>query len=856
MKYIIILILSILFSFCISATKIWDLNKSAKNLLESSNSYNYTIYHETKSNYDLKLIKIIEKSNGKITSSNFVVVNDDYDSKKRAYYENIESFHIIFGILIICPSGPYHPYNLETNQRLTPLDPQLENGWDLKCIYFENSKKFLISFIRNEKAKDRSEFYYTYDDYIYWRSISFWKLIYDFKISNVGEEDKYPMIVFLRSSEGNNTLYIERDDFYIYYKSADFVTNKTIINNLSNTKGYFKNNSTKFYFITYDDVNHFFSGYTNSSFDDNFDITNVSFIMNTNSPFEFEEELVFENINFTFNNKFIYYKLKNKDNNNTYHGIIDIELNKIIFNTNEEIKSFIPYSDKAMLAITSNTAYRICAYNNGNECIDYCPEGYIITTSGNICRNSSFCPFEKYILMPDRECVDSCDTTINIIDDQLCGTCSYFNPESPYKFINGTICLISPPDGSVIYDEDLYILICQEGYYLVNDTVCEKDIICYHTCKSCKEEPKDEFHQNCLDCKEDYLFENGNCLLNCSNGFEKVENECKDCNITICKNFSINSCDCLKCEENYYLNESDCYQCDSKCKTCFNNAKNCTSCYEKSFLYNGQCLECTDNCKEKESDSCKCLSCNEGYFFENYQCKKCIDNCKTCNNNDTCNSCFSGYILENNLCNKCNHNCKECFASSFNDTKQNCLSCKNDTKVLYNNNCVDECPDNFYKDENKECKECNNLCKEYDNNCNNCTSCYDGYYLKDNVCLECNEHCETCERGKEGNNEQCSSCNKSSEYKYLIEAEGFGRNCVKECPSGTILKEDKCILDEENTNLLIIIVPSIFVGTAIIIIIIIFLIYCRNKYRRTESQEMEENVDNTEVLELNRSFDM
>ena len=267
-------------------------------------------------------------------------------------------------------------------------------------------------------------------------------------------------------------------------------------------------------------------------------------------------------------------------------------------------------------------------------------------------------------------------------------------------------------------------------------------------------------------------------------------------------------------------------------------------------------MECTDNCKEKESDSCKCLSCNEGYFFENYQCKKCIDNCKTCNNNDTCNSCFSGYILENNLCNKCNHNCKECFASSFNDTKQNCLSCKNDTKVLYNNNCVDECPDNFYKDENKECKECNNLCKEYDNNCNNCTSCYDGYYLKDNVCLECNEHCETCERGKEGNNEQCSSCNKSSEYKYLIEAEGFGRNCVKECPSGTILKEDKCILDEENTNLLIIIVPSIFVGTAIIIIIIIFLIYCRNKYRRTESQEMEENVDNTEVLELNKSFDM
>ena len=855
MKYIIILILPILFSFCISATNIWDLNKSAKNLLESSNSYNYTIYHGHKSNYDIKLIKIIEKSNSDISSSNYLVVNDDYDSKKIAYYENIESVHLIFNSIVICPSGPNHPYNIIKNEYLTPLDPQMTEDWDLKCVYFESSKKFLISYLQNKGIKG-SLFYYTNDDAIKWNEISFLKQIYDYKISIVGEEGKYPMIVFLKNSGGDNTLNIERDDFYIYYKSAEFVTNKTIINNLSNTKGYFKNNSTKFYFITYNDINHFISGYTNSSFDENFDITNVDFILNSNSPFEFEEELVFENINFIFNNKFIYYKLKNKVNSDTYHGIIDLELNKIIFNTNEEIKSFIPYSDMAMLAITSNTAYRICAYNNGNDCIDYCPEGYILDISGNRCKNSSFCPPNKYILVPSGDCVDSCNSTINITNGQKCGPCSYFYPESPYKFINGTICLNSPPNGSVIYDKELCLLICQEGFHLVNDTVCEKDIICYNTCNSCEKEPIDEFHQNCLDCKEDYLFENGNCLLNCSNGFEKVENECKDCNITIWKNFSINSCDCLKCEENYYLNESDCYQCDSKCKTCFNNAKNCTSCYEKSFLYNGQCLECTDNCKEKESDSCKCLSCNEGYFFENYQCKKCIDNCKTCNNNDTCNSCFSGYILENNICNKCNHNCKECFASSFNDTKQNCLSCKNDTKVLYNNNCVDECPDNFYKDENKECKECNNLCKEYDNNCNNCTSCYDGYYLKDNVCLECNEHCETCERGKEGNNEQCSSCNKSSEYKYLIEAEGFGRNCVKECPSGTILKEDKCILDEENTNLLIIIVPSIFVGTAIIIIIIIFLIYCRNKYRRTESQEMEENVDNTEVLELNRSFDM
>ena len=61
-------------------------------------------------------------------------------------------------------------------------------------------------------------------------------------------------------------------------------------------------------------------------------------------------------------NKFIYYKLKNKNNDIYYHGIIDIELNKIIFNTNETITTFIPYSNMAMLAITPKTVYRICTY--------------------------------------------------------------------------------------------------------------------------------------------------------------------------------------------------------------------------------------------------------------------------------------------------------------------------------------------------------------------------------------------------------------------------------------------------------------------------------------------------------------
>ena len=146
--------------------------------------------------------------------------------------------HIIFNSIVICPSGPNHPYNIITKQYLTPLDPQFEGDWDLKCVYFESSKKFLISFLQNKGIKG-SQFYYTNDDVIKLKEISFLKQIYDYKISNVGEEGIYPMIFFLKSSEGDNTLNIERDNFFIDSKSPEYIIDKTIIDYLSNTKGYF-----------------------------------------------------------------------------------------------------------------------------------------------------------------------------------------------------------------------------------------------------------------------------------------------------------------------------------------------------------------------------------------------------------------------------------------------------------------------------------------------------------------------------------------------------------------------------------------------------------------------------------------
>ena len=61
-----------------------------------------------------------------------------------------------------------------------------------------------------------------------------------------------------------------------------------------------------------------------------------------------------------------------------HHGIIDVNLNKILFNSDENIKDFKPYSKNALLVVTDKSSYKLCVFalnEKGNDCIDQCPEG-------------------------------------------------------------------------------------------------------------------------------------------------------------------------------------------------------------------------------------------------------------------------------------------------------------------------------------------------------------------------------------------------------------------------------------------------------------------------------------------------
>ena len=149
----------------------------------------------------------------------------------------------------------------------------------------------------------------------------------------------------------------------------------------------------------------------------------------------------------------------------TYYGIFDIELNKIIFNTNEEITTFIPYSDSAMLAITKSTAYKICAYNDNNDCTYECASSsYLLNVDGNTCGSS--CPNGKYLFSPSGVCINECDPNVYVLTGTTCQLCKDKDSSTPYKLINGTDCLSEIPNGAEYYNENLKLLKCKEGYHL------------------------------------------------------------------------------------------------------------------------------------------------------------------------------------------------------------------------------------------------------------------------------------------------------------------------------------------------------------------------------------------------------
>ena len=178
------------------------------------------------------------------------------------------------------------------------------------------------------------------------------------------------------------------------------------------TQAYFHNFhfNNSFYYFTYNDITDFTSGYSITKREDidealynNTDV--FEFHNNLESPFEFTDEVEIKEMNIMYNNNFVYYTILNKVTQVLYHGILDIITNKIVWNTDIEVKMFLPYiriftetGNKgqyeyadSMLIITQDSASLICPIKHNGACVTKCPDNHklVIDTDGSKCVENS-----------------------------------------------------------------------------------------------------------------------------------------------------------------------------------------------------------------------------------------------------------------------------------------------------------------------------------------------------------------------------------------------------------------------------------------------------------------------------------
>ncbi|EGR34583.1 neurohypophysial n-terminal domain protein, partial [Ichthyophthirius multifiliis] len=222
----------------------------------------------------------------------------------------------------------------------------------------------------------------------------------------------------------------------------------------------------------------------------------------------------------------------------------------------------------------------------------------------------------------------------------------------------------------------------------------------------------------------------------------------------------------------------------------------------------------------------KCLKqCYIGYFKVfldgKFICKKCENGCFECekqdNSNFSCFSCIFGFFLYNQQClDKCpdgffaNENSLKCESCEFpcilcEKEKNRCNSCvqldeKGEELVLFKNKCIykSSCPPFFFIDSiNRQCLICEGNCIQCQDKSTSCTQCKNGLFAYNLQCI--NE----CPLGffNDLNQGKCSQCSeicvscKNNPFECFQCKNGFffyQNKCLKECPDSFFGKNLIC----------------------------------------------------------------
>ena len=510
--------------FSNSVIQNWIFENSAKELSFPSSKQEYAKNYEKDNKYYVELNKEIKTENGEIKYKKNIKVYYDgtliYGGE--VDFDQIDSIFRIGDDNIVCPKGKFQPHNyyIENDERkystLSLTDFVEKGDWKLKCFYHPVGF-FIVFYLMNGSG---SQLFFKQLSTGTWDKRTFHTEIYDVKLNvdnPYSDNGEYGLIYLVKNADTLKLLgakYTIKINYGI--STNDCGGNNINIPAKTNSAGCFENSYDHFYYFTYSNTSDFYCGYFDSVNNINDQrVGDYTVTKYSESPLIFVDQVEIQELKFMKNYKYAYYKIYNPINLKTYHGIIDTKKNLVVFNTDEDIVTYVPYTDYSMLAITSTKAYEICVIKKDGICIDsnQCTESngnYILDLNGNKC--ASQCDEGEYLLLGENFCSDTCDESIYILKDGQCGLCKNFDSNKPYKLIDTSICLSEDeiPEGAQVYNSQLFLLKCKSGYKL-EDSTCKTN--CYEKCETCSDYSVDINNQKCLSCKNNNdILENGNCL--------------------------------------------------------------------------------------------------------------------------------------------------------------------------------------------------------------------------------------------------------------------------------------------------------------------------------------------------------
>ena len=365
----------------------WNLKTSAINLLSNTHSNERLIFNATNNGKNIYIKKSVYKNESQIYNETIVKINDGEFTIETTEFENIQTFYYLQNKYYICLKENYMLVSDSDNPgNFTKFIPRTLNTTverNLKCEYI-NGDNLIFFALLNSYENNIIHLKYLNGSFIF-RVVTVDEL-YDFFTYSQINSTKFYVNMILLDNKHISLTYIEIDyPNFNPIKTIDLIYNAIFY---SHRYLYFYKETNIFYYMLYNTVFDFTSGYSLNEIGKEISSNeDIKIYKNSESPLKIFGESEIYYLKFIRNTRFAYYKIK-ASNAIIYHGILDIKLNKIIFNTNDYIKEFRPLTNYSMLAITNDSAYEICASIQDGKCIEECEEGQELIINyekGNYC---------------------------------------------------------------------------------------------------------------------------------------------------------------------------------------------------------------------------------------------------------------------------------------------------------------------------------------------------------------------------------------------------------------------------------------------------------------------------------------